>query len=288
MPLELLGSEKDQTSVQSSQVVSFESVTVVKGQNSVLEKVSWTVRHGEHWVVFGPNGSGKTTLLSCVYGETYPADGEIRIFGSKLGEIDVRDLRRKIGRLSPRLRFRVRPTMLVIELCAAIKAGLLDSYWITTEVNRSQLVNFLGEWGLDNLADRCIESLSSGEFHKLELALSLIEKPELLLLDEPFAFLDLSTRQQSLQFVNSLQERSDFPNSTVLVTHYLEEVSSFTTHALLMRQGRIVEAGPISEVITTEHISACFGVPLTVTTYNSRYRVEFAKEHSLDQGPFQP
>ncbi len=284
MPLELLESEKDHRSKQSTHLVNFENLTVVKGREVVLENISWNVKRCEHWVVLGPNGSGKTTLLSCVYGETYPTHGVIKLFGSKLGQIDVRDIRRKIGRLSPLLRFRVRPTMLVIELCAAIKAGLLDSNWITTGVNTSHLVNFLDEWGLGNLVNRCLDSLSSGEFHKLELALALIEKPELLVLDEPFAFLDLSTRQQSLQIVNSLQERSDFPNSTVLVTHYLDEIPSSTTHALLLRGGQIVKAGPISQVITTEHVSACFGVPLKITRNNGRYIVEFDEYQSHNQG----
>ncbi|MBI5160034.1 MAG: ATP-binding cassette domain-containing protein, partial [Micrococcales bacterium] len=219
----------------------------------------------ERWVVLGPNGAGKTTLLQVVSATIHPSAGNATLLDSRLGQIDVFELRPRIGFASSSLARRIPPTETVLDavMTAAYSVtGRWNEEYEDVDVRRARRV--LAEWKLDHLVDRRFGSLSDGEQKRTQIARSVMTDPELLLLDEPAASLDLGAREELLQLLGNYAASPDAP-AMVMVTHHVEEIPLGFTHALLLANARIRAAGPLDEVITAEHLTEVFGLPLTVT-----------------------
>jgi len=252
-------------------VLELTDVSVVRDGNTILDSVSWAVDSEERWVVLGPNGAGKTTLLSIASASAYPTSGTARVLEDTLGRVDVFELRPRIGFASTALARKVpaSETVLDVVLTAAYSVtGRWNEEYEDIDTRRARRV--LGEWKLDHLEERRFGSLSDGEQKRVQIARAVMTDPELLLLDEPAASLDLGAREELLQLLGGYAS-SAFAPGIVMVTHHVEEIPRAFTHALLLKDGRIQASGPLDEVITAEHLSATFDVELAVERHDGRF-----------------
>ena len=238
----------------------------------LLSAVTWTVRPGERWVVLGPNGSGKSTLLSVASLWLHPSDGRVEVLGETLGRCDVRRVRARIGVSSAALADRLRPALTVDDLVMTGIAGDLETWWRDWSADdRARALDQLDRVGASHLAARTFGTLSSGERKRVQLARVLVAEPELLLLDEPSAGLDLGAREDLVARLAGLAADPAVA-PTVLVTHHVEEIPPGFTHALLIRDGRIVARGPIANSLTADTLSETFALPVHLVADDGRFR----------------
>ena len=237
----------------------------------VLAGVDWHVDPGERWVVLGANGSGKTSLLRLAGGWLFPTSGAVEILGHTLGRVDVRRLRRRIGFASGSLTARLRPGVTADEVVMTAKNAALESWWHHYEdADRDRAADLLARVGCAHLAGRPITTASDGERQRVQLARTLMVEPDLLLLDEPTAGLDLGGREALVDRLAAVASDPAAP-PTVLVTHHVEEIPPGFTHALLLHGGRVLAAGPLEETLDAKTLSTCFGVPVTVERRAGRW-----------------
>ncbi|MDI1459619.1 ABC transporter ATP-binding protein [Catellatospora sp. KI3] len=257
-------------------VIAADQVDVVRQGKHLLREISWRVELDERWVVLGPNGAGKTTLLHLAAGRSHPTKGAVYVLGERIGRVDMNELRTRIGLSTAGLAERIPGGELVRDVVVtaswAVVGRFREAYDPTDLARAEQL---LGEWGMAGFAEREYGTLSEGERKRTQIARALMTDPELLLLDEPAAGLDLGGREDLVARLSELAADPDAP-AIVLVTHHVEEIPPSFTHALLLREGGIVAAGPVPDVITSEHLSETFGLPLTVTSSGGRFAARAA------------
>ncbi|MEP6844022.1 MAG: ABC transporter ATP-binding protein [Pseudolysinimonas sp.] len=260
-----------------SGVLELSHLTVVRGGNHILDSVTWTVLPSERWVILGPNGAGKTTLLQIASATMHPSSGTAKILGEKLGKVDVFDLRTRVGFASTSLGRRIPANEAVLDavMTAAYSVtGRWNEEYDDIDLRRAQRV--LEEWKLGHLAGRLFGTLSDGEQKRVQIARAVMTDPELLLLDEPAASLDLGSREELLQLLGAYASEPESP-AMVMVTHHVEEIPAGFSHALLLQDGKVAAAGPIAEIITGEQLSEVFGLELVVSTSeNGRYAARAA------------
>ncbi|GAA1758024.1 ABC transporter ATP-binding protein [Kocuria aegyptia] len=246
-------------------------VSVVRGQKTLLESVDWVVNEGERWVVLGPNGAGKTTLLSIAAARLHPTRGMVDILDEILGAVDVFELRPRIGLSSTVLAAQI-PEAETVRNCVVTAAYGVTGRWIENydDADEAQARELLDAWGIGHLAERRFGSLSEGERKRVLVARALMTDPELLLLDEPAAGLDVGGREDLVARLDELA-RDEAAPTVVMVTHHLEEVPDAFTHALLLREGRVVASGPVQQVMTQKNLSETFGLPLKLVKVGNRY-----------------
>jgi iron complex transport system ATP-binding protein len=247
-------------------VLDFTDVSVVRNRNRILDSLTWTVESEQRWVVLGPNGAGKTTLLQVASATIHPSSGTALLLGDTLGKTDVFELRPRIGFASTALARRIPGNEAVIDVvmtAAYSVTGRWNEQYDDIDLRRARRV--LAEWKLDHLEERLFGTLSDGEQKRVQIARSVMTDPELLLLDEPAASLDLGAREELLQLLGAYAESKQSP-AMVMVTHHVEEIPPGFTHAMLLADGAVKVAGPIAEVITGENLSDTFGLELVVST----------------------
>jgi iron complex transport system ATP-binding protein len=246
---------------------------VIADRTTILHGVHWTVREGERWVVLGPNGAGKTTLLRLAGLYLHPSSGEVEVLGHRLGEVDVRTLRRRIGLVSPAFAGMLRDGVAAIDVVMTAREAALETWWHAYDAaDRMAARALLDRMGVADLAERPFGTLSSGERQRVLLARSLWGDPDLVLYDEPTAGLDLGAREDLLARLAALAHDPSTP-PVVVVTHHVEEIPQGITHALLVGGGTIMAAGPVREVLTSESLSELFGLPLKLEQHDGRYSV---------------
>lgn len=252
------------------QVVDIQDATVRIGRTVILGPISFTVGTGESWVILGPNGAGKTTLLDLAGAIRHPTSGTVEVLGSRLGSVDVRTLRSRIGFVGHHVADAIPANLPVVDIVLTGKRSTLVP-WMQSfdEDDRRMAADLLERVGCTPMSARPLASCSQGERQRVMLARALFGRPELLLLDEPMAGLDLPGRELLL---DALSSTADSAPPTILVTHHLEEIPRTATHAALMRAGIAVAAGPIEVVLTDEHVSACFDIPVSVSSSQGRWR----------------
>jgi iron complex transport system ATP-binding protein len=252
-------------------VLDLAEVTVTRDGNELLHEVRWRVQEDERWVVLGPNGAGKTTLLSVAAARLYPTRGRVAVLGEVLGKVDVFELRTRIGLSSASLAERIPADETVgnVVLTAAYSVvGRFSESYDRLDQNRAG--GLLAQFGVDKLADRTYGTLSEGERKRVQIARALMTDPEVLMLDEPAAGLDLGGREDLVRRLSVLAADPMSP-ALILVTHHVEEIPPGTTHALVLRAGRVVAAGPVAEALTAETLSTAFGLPLKLERRDDRY-----------------
>jgi iron complex transport system ATP-binding protein len=246
-------------------------VSVRRDTSLLLRNIDWTAHENERWIVIGPNGAGKTTLLQVAATLLFPADGSVEVLGETLGEVDVFDLRPRIGITSASLAERVPAAEKVIDLVLTASYAILGRWkeeYDSADVTRA--VELLDALGCAHLIRRRFATLSEGERKRVQIARAMMPDPEMLLLDEPAAGLDLGGREDLLRRLSRLARDPKAP-MMVLVTHHVEEVPDGFTHAMLLRRGAVLAQGPIDQVFTTRNLSRCFGVPLEIEYRNNRW-----------------
>ncbi|MGL4173318.1 MAG: ABC transporter ATP-binding protein [Actinomycetota bacterium] len=259
-----------------SDVLQFSGVDVVRSNSTLLTDISWEVSEGERWVILGPNGAGKSTLLNVAAARMHPTRGQVRILGELLGHSDVFDLRPRIGLTHRGLTERIpaRESVLDVVLTAsyAITGRWRETY---NELDQSRARSMLFIMGAAHLADRTFGTLSEGERQRVHIARALMTDPELMLLDEPAAGLDLPGREALVQQLGLLAEDTEAP-VLVLVTHHVEEIPPHFTDVLMVRAGRVMAAGPLHSTLTPENAEATFGIALEIEQRDGRWMARAA------------
>ena len=252
-------------------MIGMDGATVRRGRTTLLDAVDWRVELDERWVVLGPNGAGKTTLLRLAGAELHPTAGRVQILGERMGRVNVFELRPRIGLTSANLGVRIPGDEIVSDVVVSAGYGVLGRWNEDYEsYDTARARQLLEQLGMGPLAGRPYATLSEGERKRTLIARALMTDPELLLLDEPAAGLDLGGREDLVSRLSGLALDPEAPAS-VLVTHHVEEIPPGYTHAMLLREGRVVTAGLLDDVLTDEALSETFGLPLAVQRRRNRY-----------------
>ncbi|GAA1876084.1 ABC transporter ATP-binding protein [Asanoa iriomotensis] len=264
------------TNMIDDAVLAFDGIGVTRNRNQLLRDVAWTVYPDERWVMLGPNGAGKTTLLSIAAGQLHPTTGTAIVLGEKIGRTDVWELRTRIGITTAKLAERIPGEERVLDAVVTAAWSVVGRWREQYDpLDEARARGLLEQLGVAGLADRTYGTLSEGERKRVQISRALMTDPELLLLDEPAAGLDLGGREDLLKRLTALAADEDAP-ALVLVTHHVEEIPPGFTHAMLLREGAIVAQGPVERTITAEHLSQTFGQPLVVEHNAGRYTARAA------------
>jgi len=254
-----------------SDVLEFAGVGVVRGDNTLLDDISWEVEEGQRWAILGPNGAGKTTLLQLAAGRIHPTRGVAGVLGEVLGAVDVFELRPRIGLSSAAIAERLPADELVRDVVVTASYGIVGRWREAyEELDHARAMELLLALGAAHLVDRRFGTLSEGERKRVQIARALMTDPELMLLDEPAAGLDLGGREDLVARLGALAADLEAP-ALILVTHHVEEIPASFTDVLLLRQGRIVAAGPVEITLTAANLSETFGLPLVVEQHGGRW-----------------
>lgn len=252
-------------------VVKLSAVSVVRSGTTLLDGIDWEVMPDQRWVVLGPNGAGKSTLLQVVGAQMHPTSGTAQVLGETLGQVDVFDLRTRIGHTAVTIADRL-PRDEAVENVVLSAAYAVTGRWREQydDEDHRRCQQILGEMGVQHLARRTFGTLSEGERKRVLIARALMTDPELLLLDEPGAGLDLGAREDLLLSLTVLATSPQAP-ATIMVSHHVEEIPVGFTHVLMLRDGKVVAAGPIDDVLSTDNLGATFGMRLHIFVDDGRY-----------------
>src|SRR5918995_800769 len=252
-------------------VLELADVTVVRSGHRLLDRITWAVAEGDRWAVLGPNGAGKTTLLQIASAQMHPTTGYAAVLGEILGAVDVFELRPRIGLTSAALAERIPRSESVRDVVVTASYAVVGRWreeYEGYDVDRAAAL--LRQLGVGHLVDRTFGTLSEGERKRVQIARALMTDPELLLLDEPAAGLDLAGREALVRTLSELA-LDPYAPASVLVTHHVEEIPDGITHALLMRSGRVIAAGELRDTLTSDHLSATFELPLNLEESGGRW-----------------
>lgn len=254
-----------------SEVLRISDVSVRRGTRAILGPTTFAISPGQRWVILGPNGAGKSTLLNLLATREFPTSGNVFILGKEIGKVDLFELRTRIGLagigISEDIPYEEKVRDVVMTAAYAVLGRWNEDYDVWDE---SRAVALLTTFGVRELSDRLYGTLSEGEKKRVQISRALMADPELLLLDEPTAGLDVGGREDLLRRFSLFANDPAAP-ATVIVTHHIEEIPSGTTHALLLKDGLIAVSGPVEQVVTSEHISAVFGINIDVSFDGSRF-----------------
>ncbi|MEU1077416.1 MULTISPECIES: ABC transporter ATP-binding protein [unclassified Streptomyces] len=254
-----------------SDVLELVDVSVVRDGRALVDEVSWSVKEGERWVILGPNGAGKTTLLNIASSYLFPSTGTAKILGDRLGKVDVFDLRPRIGMAGVAMADKLPKRQTVLQTVLTAAYGMTATWQEQYDaVDEERARAFLDRLGMTDYLDRKFGTLSEGERKRTLIARAMMTDPELLLLDEPAAGLDLGGREDLVRRLGRLA-RDPYAPSMVMVTHHVEEIAPGFTHVLMIRQGKVLAAGPMETELTSRNLSLCFGLPLVVEHRGDRY-----------------
>ncbi len=254
-----------------NQVAHIVDAVVIRDNQVILGPISLDLYEGQRWVILGPNGAGKSTLLKLLATEIFPSKGSVDLLGYRLGRVDVFDLRTRIG-VCASMKHEQIPLDesvkdVVLTAAYAVLGRWHENYDLWDESRASAL---LTTFGVRDLGDRIYGTLSDGERKRVQIARALMIDPELLLLDEPTAGLDLGGREDLLSRFAAFANDNSAP-VTVTVTHHIEEIPAGTTHALLLKDGKVAVSGPINQVVSSENISSLFGLQINVNMASGRF-----------------
>jgi iron complex transport system ATP-binding protein len=250
--------------------IDLDHVSILRAGKPTLDDVSFQVRRGEHWAVIGPNGAGKSTLLAVCATSTLPVRGTATILGRQVGKVALTEIRERLAYVTTHHRLEWPMTARDIVLTGFTNTIETPMRWQATPEQTAAADAQLAKFGLLASANTSWRALSQGELGRTLLARATLTKPELALFDEPAAGLDLAAREQVLDTLDELTADNPLMTS-VMITHHLEELPSTTTHAALMRSGKIIESGLATEILTSANLTACFGVPIVVDFAHRRW-----------------
>ncbi|GGM52051.1 ABC transporter ATP-binding protein [Microbacterium saperdae] len=259
-----------------SSALEFTDVVVRREGRNIIDHVTWQVSDDQRWVILGPNGAGKTTLLQLADTLMHPTSGTVTVLGETMGRTDVFEVRPRIGFASSAMAKRVPRDETVLNTVLTAAYSVLGRWNESYEdIDERRALRVLGDWRLEHLADRTFGTLSDGEQKRVQIARAVMTDPELLLLDEPTASLDLGSREELLALLSGYASSPSTP-AMLMVTHHVEEIPVGFTHVMLLREGRVVAAGPIAETLTAEALTEAFGMPIVLSSEDGRYAARAA------------
>nr|ABP46741.1 ABC transporter related protein [Mycolicibacterium gilvum PYR-GCK] len=252
-------------------LIDFAEVTLRRNGRVLVGPVTWAVELDERWVVIGPNGAGKTSLLRMAAAMEHPSSGTAYVLGERLGRVDMSELRSRVGLSSAALSQRIPDDETVRDLVVSAGYAVLGRWREKyDDIDYVQAIDMLESVGAEHLADRTYGTLSEGERKRVLIARALMTDPELLLLDEPAAGLDLGGREELVARMSDLAADPDAP-ALVLVTHHVEEIPPGFTHCLILSEGAVVDSGLLTDVLTAENLSTAFGQSIALDVIDGRY-----------------
>lgn len=264
------------------EVLRLEGVDFVRQEREILKGINALIRAGERWALIGPNGAGKSTMLSMCGAVNHPSKGAVYALGHQLGRVDIRELRQSIGHVNPRHPLRRPLTMREVIYTGATGTTELMFRWQPDAEVLARTERLIELLGLDGLGNATWETMSQGERGRTLIARALLPDPSLLLLDEPSAGLDVAAREQFLTTIDTLH-REQPKLATILVTHHLEELPETTTHAMLIKDGRIHAAGKAPEVLTSKLVSECFSYPIDIERRAGRWHARARRSPEVER-----
>jgi iron complex transport system ATP-binding protein len=254
-----------------SAVIDLQNISVIRGGKPILSSLSFQAQSSERWVILGANGAGKTTLLRVCAAQIQPSSGVARLLGQQLGETNVFELRTRIGFASSALAAQIPNSESVLNAVMTASYGVTGRWTENYDaLDERRAKRVLKEWELSNFEDRAFGTLSDGERKRVQIARSIMTDPELLLLDEPVASLDIGARELTIGLLSGYAT-SEYAPAMALVTHHLEEIPNGFTHALILQDGQVMARGEIGATITSEAISEAFRFPLKVSYQDGRF-----------------
>jgi iron complex transport system ATP-binding protein len=253
----------------SHSVVRFDHISFIRDHKPILHDVSLLIEKEQHWAIIGPNGSGKTSLVSIINGYHFPSEGEAQVLGRRFGKTDLRELRLHIGEASSEIKNMLHTEDKVTDIVLSGKFATIGLYEKPSEQDRKMAGKLLEFFTLSEKAGLPFSILSSGEQQKTLLARALMPGPELLILDEPCAGLDLGAREELLDAVQKLCKDPGGP-TLILVTHHIEEIVPAITHVVALQGGMVVAQGTKKEVLTGEVLSRTFDLTIEVQERGGR------------------
>jgi len=264
-------------------VVSLENITVVRAGTKILEAIDWVIEPGQRWVLFGANGSGKTTLMEVVSTYLFPTHGTAEVLGRRLGKVDVREVRPRIGFVGPVPSSLVRRHFRSLDIVVTGRhASFVATRWHDyDDADWEFATECLRAVHAEGLAEREFGTMSQGEQKRVLIARSLVTRPDLLLLDEPGSGLDLGARERLVESLAALAQDTGSP-PVILVTHHVEEIPPGFGHILMLAEGRVVAAGPIDDVLTSRALSETFDMPLQLERRGDRWRAWSSSDETDD------
>jgi len=251
--------------------ISLEDVSFVRRRRLILDHISWTIQPDQNWVVLGANGSGKTTLLQLLAGYIWPSQGQLTVLGERFGQTDLRELRKRIGWVGSFLEAQIPSSMSPLDLIVSGKFASIGIFETPLERDYHRARELARTLGCESILDSSYGVLSQGEKQRLLIARALIHRPQLLILDEPGAGLDIVAREQLLQTLDLLSRTERAP-CLVFVTHHIEEIVPVFSHVFLLERGRCLAQGEKTEILRSPLLSKAFGIPLEVSKEGDRYR----------------
>ncbi|MGZ5394220.1 MAG: ABC transporter ATP-binding protein [Mycobacterium sp.] len=261
-------------------LIDFAKVSLRRGGRVLVGPITWSVELDERWVVIGPNGAGKTSLLRIAAAMEYPSSGRALVLGERLGRVDMSELRSRVGLSSSALSQRVPDDEVVRDLVVSAGYSVMGRWREKyDDVDYEQAVDMLESVGAEHLAERAYGTLSEGERKRVLIARSMMTDPELLLLDEPAAGLDLGGREDLLARLEDLALDPDSP-ALVLVTHHVEEIPRGFSHGLILSEGKVVDSGLLPDVLTAENLSKAFGQSIVLDNSEGRYSARRARSRA--------
>jgi iron complex transport system ATP-binding protein len=268
----MTGASPDARPVDAPPVVELAGVDVRRAGRTILGPIDWTVRRGERWVILGPNGSGKTTLVQVASTWLWPSSGSVRVLGAEIGAVDARELRRRIGYASSSLERQIDDGLTALDVVRTARHAALGPWWHRySAADRDRALGLLDRLGVVAFAERPFGLLSTGERRRVQIARALMPEPEVLILDEPSASLDLGAREALIRDLDALAADRALA-AIALVNHHVEEIPRSFDHALVLAEGRAVSNGPIDRALTGAALSAAFRLPIEVERRDGRYR----------------
>ncbi|MFL5751732.1 MAG: ABC transporter ATP-binding protein [Chloroflexota bacterium] len=253
-------------------ILRLSDVSVRRAGRVILGPIDWVVGDGERWVVLGPNGSGKTTLVQIASTYLWPTTGTVEVLGETIGRVDARELRRRVGYAGAGLEPSIDANLSARDVVMTARHAALGPWWHDyTDADRERAGRLLADLGANGLERHAFGTLSTGERRRVQIARALMPDPDLLVLDEPGASLDLGARETLVRDLGRLAAGAS-PRGLVLVTHHVEEIPPGFGHALVLGGGRAVAAGPIESSLTSANLSRAFGLPIAVNGTNGRFR----------------
>jgi len=251
-------------------IIDLQQIYWEREDRTILNNVNWQVENGQHWCLLGLNGSGKTTLLNMVNGYQWPTSGSIAVLGHLFGTYDLRELRKEIGWVSTSLQQKLYGSDTALNIVLSGRSSSIGIYDVPTDSEREQAYHIMQTLGCESLASRTYQTLSQGEKQRVLIGRALMNKPKLLILDEPCTGLDIIAREQLLERIASLAKQEDCP-TLIYVTHHVEEILPCFTHTLLLKNGEVFAQGETGAVLTSEGMSTFFEVPIQLEKENERY-----------------
>lgn len=267
----LISSPATEAAVDEDIMIDMHGVSVVREGNAILSPLDWQVELDERWIIIGPNGAGKTTLMRVASAQMFPSTGTVRLVGEQMGKVDLREIRTAIGMSSSALAQRIPNDERVADLVISAGYDVLGRWRENYEdMDEDRVVEILESVGAIHLADRKWGTLSEGERKRTLIARALMTDPELLLLDEPGAGLDLGGREDLIELLSELAADPDSP-AIVMITHHVEEIPPGFTHAMLLDEGHVIAQGLLEDVMTSENLTRTYHQPIEVHQDGGRW-----------------